>query len=161
VGISYEEVGQILRLIDELDCESVTLEVGDLKLHVSRSGSAAPAAPAAPAAQAAPPEPAAAEDAAPAEAAAPAAEDAGVPAGWVPVKAAMVGTFYRAPAPGEPPFAEVGDTVAAGQQVAILEVMKLMNEVTAEVDGRVARIDAENGEAVDHGSALMWIEPPG
>jgi acetyl-CoA carboxylase biotin carboxyl carrier protein len=97
--------------------------------------------------------------AAPADDAAPAYD--AVPAGWVAVKAAMVGTFYRAPSPGEAPFAEVGDTVAAGQQVAILEVMKLMNEVTAEVDGRVARIDAENGDAVDHGSVLMWIEPAG
>jgi acetyl-CoA carboxylase biotin carboxyl carrier protein len=151
VDISYEEVGQILRLIDELDCDTITLEVGDLKLHVSRNGAAPPPAGIAPVNGPAEPasEPPPAEE----------APGPGVPAGWVPVTAAMVGTFYRAPSPGEPPFAEVGDTVTAGQQVAILEVMKLMNEVTAEVDGRVARIDAENGDAVDHGSVLMWIEP--
>jgi acetyl-CoA carboxylase biotin carboxyl carrier protein len=172
VEISYEEVGQILRLIEELDCETVSLEVGDVKIHVSRSGSTVgPPAATEPAVQPSPPAPVqpapnaeapgngsgAAEAAPPAGAAATTEEDA--PPGCVPVTAPMVGTFYRRPAPDEPPFTEVGGAVKASDQVGILEVMKLMNELTAGVDGRVVRIDAENSEVVDYGRVLMWIEP--
>jgi acetyl-CoA carboxylase biotin carboxyl carrier protein len=71
----------------------------------------------------------------------------------------MVGTFYRAPAPGQPPFVEPGDTVAAGDAVGIIEVMKLFNSVTAGVDGTVAEVLAENGAAVAHGQRLVAIEP--
>jgi len=71
----------------------------------------------------------------------------------------MVGTFYRAPGPGEPPFTEVDSHVTPGDQVGIVEIMKLMNEITATVEGRVVRIDAENGELVEYGTPLVWIEP--
>ncbi len=71
----------------------------------------------------------------------------------------MVGTFYRAPAPDQPPFVEPGDTVAAGDAVGIIEVMKLFNSITAGVDGTVAEVLAENGAAVAHGQRLVAIEP--
>jgi acetyl-CoA carboxylase biotin carboxyl carrier protein len=76
-----------------------------------------------------------------------------------PVLAPLVGTFYRAPKPGEKPFVEVGDTVDAGQPVCIVEAMKMMNEVVAAEAGKVVEIAAENGEWVEFEQVLMYLEP--
>ncbi|WP_353932088.1 acetyl-CoA carboxylase biotin carboxyl carrier protein [Okeanomitos corallinicola TIOX110] len=78
---------------------------------------------------------------------------------WVEVESPMVGTFYRAPAPGEDPFVEVGDRVKTGQSVCIIEAMKLMNEIEAEVSGQVMEILVQNGEPVEYGQPLMRINP--
>ena len=75
------------------------------------------------------------------------------------VKAPMVGTFYRSPAPGEPPFVEVGREVEPGTIVGIIEVMKLMNSIEAGVRGVVKEIVVPNATAVEYGEALMGIEP--
>lgn len=74
------------------------------------------------------------------------------------VESPMVGTFYRAPAPEAPPFVDVGDSVRVGQTLCILEAMKLMNELQAEVSGVVRKILVENGEPVEYGQALFEIE---
>jgi oxaloacetate decarboxylase alpha subunit len=79
--------------------------------------------------------------------------------GVVRVEAPMVGTFYRAAQPGAPPFVEEGDAVAPGQTLCILEAMKLMNEVKAEVEGIVRTIHVQNGQAVEFGQALFDLEP--
>src|SRR5262249_30986299 len=79
--------------------------------------------------------------------------------GLVRVEAPMVGTFYRAPQPGAPPFVEEGQPVAAGQTLCILEAMKLMNEVKADVDGIVRSILVENAEPVEFGQLLFELEP--
>jgi oxaloacetate decarboxylase alpha subunit len=71
----------------------------------------------------------------------------------------MVGTFYRSAQPGSPPFVEVGDIVAAGQTLCILEAMKLMNEVKADVEGVVRGIHAENAAPVEFGQLLFELEP--
>jgi acetyl-CoA carboxylase biotin carboxyl carrier protein len=78
---------------------------------------------------------------------------------YVEVESPMVGTFYRAPAPGEAAFVEVGDRVKAGQSVCIIEAMKLMNEIEAEVSGQVMEILVQNGEPVEYGQPLMRINP--
>jgi acetyl-CoA carboxylase biotin carboxyl carrier protein len=77
----------------------------------------------------------------------------------VEIPSPMVGTFYRAPAPGEPPFVEVGDRVRSGQTVCIIEAMKLMNEIEAEVSGQVIEILVHNGEPVEYGQPLMRVNP--
>ncbi|MBU7582439.1 MAG: acetyl-CoA carboxylase biotin carboxyl carrier protein [Nostoc sp. TH1S01] len=77
----------------------------------------------------------------------------------VEVASPMVGTFYRAPAPGEAPFVEVGDRVRQGQTVCIIEAMKLMNEIEAEISGQVMEILVQNGEPVEYGQPLMRINP--
>ncbi|HEY8703556.1 MAG TPA: acetyl-CoA carboxylase biotin carboxyl carrier protein [Gaiellaceae bacterium] len=79
--------------------------------------------------------------------------------GVVPVESPMVGTFYRASQPGAPPFVEVGDVVAAGQTLCILEAMKLMNEVKAELEAVVRRIHVENAQPVEFGQLLFELEP--
>jgi acetyl-CoA carboxylase biotin carboxyl carrier protein len=71
----------------------------------------------------------------------------------------MVGTFYRAPAPDAPPYVEQGDRVSKGQTVCILEAMKLMNELEAEIAGTVREICVENGDPVEYGQVLFRIDP--
>ncbi|HLO46951.1 MAG TPA: acetyl-CoA carboxylase biotin carboxyl carrier protein [Kamptonema sp.] len=77
----------------------------------------------------------------------------------VEVISPMVGTFYRAPGPDEPPFVQVGDRVKVGQTVCIIEAMKLMNEIEAEVTGSVVEILRQNGEPVEYGQPLMRVNP--
>ena len=75
------------------------------------------------------------------------------------IKSPMVGTFYRTPAPDAPPFVQVGQDLDAGQVVCIIEAMKLMNEIKAEVSGRIAEIFVENGAPVEFGQPLFAVEP--
>lgn len=93
----------------------------------------------------------------PREPAAPAREPVPDPAAGSLVKAPLVGTFYRAPSPGAQPFVEAGSMVEAGQQVAIIEAMKLMNAVTAEVPGRVVEILVADATPVEYGEPLMVV----
>ena len=79
--------------------------------------------------------------------------------GAVLVESPMVGVFYRAPEPGAPPFVEIGDVVASGQTLCLLEAMKLFNELKAEVDGRVAAIHVDNGQPVEFGTLLFELDP--
>jgi len=79
--------------------------------------------------------------------------------GYVSVESPMVGTFYRAAQPGSPPFVEVGDVVAAGQTLCLLEAMKLMNEVKSELEAVVRRIHVENAQPVEFGQVLFDLEP--
>ena len=78
---------------------------------------------------------------------------------WVTIKSPMVGTFYRAPGPNELPFVEVGDRISAGQTICIIEAMKLMNEIEAEVSGQVMEIVIPNGKPVEYDQILMRINP--
>lgn len=78
---------------------------------------------------------------------------------WEEIKSPMVGTFYRSPAPDEAPFVEVGDRIRTGQTVCIIEAMKLMNEIEAEISGQVMEILVKNGEPIEYGQPLMRINP--
>jgi acetyl-CoA carboxylase biotin carboxyl carrier protein len=77
----------------------------------------------------------------------------------VEIKAPMVGTFYRAPAPETPPYVEAGQTIEAGQVICIIEAMKLMNEIKSEIRGRILEILADNAEPVEFGQPMFLIEP--
>ena len=78
---------------------------------------------------------------------------------WLDITSPMVGTFYRAPTPDDPPFVEIGDRISNGQTVCILEAMKLMNELEAEVSGQIVEILVQNGEPVEFGQVLMRVDP--
>ena len=78
---------------------------------------------------------------------------------WLDITSPMVGTFYRAPAPDDPPFVDIGDRITSGQTVCILEAMKLMNELEAEVSGQIVEILVQNGEPVEFGQVLMRVDP--
>jgi acetyl-CoA carboxylase biotin carboxyl carrier protein len=86
---------------------------------------------------------------------APAADTSGL----VEVTSPMVGTFYRAPAPDADPFVDVGDRVRVGQTLCILEAMKLMNELEAEISGTIQEIAVDNAEPVEYGQVLFWVLP--
>lgn len=79
--------------------------------------------------------------------------------GLLEIKSPLLGVFYRAPKPGEPPFVEVGDRVEPDSAIGIVEVMKLMNSARAGVRGTVVEILAANGEMVEHGETLMLVRP--
>jgi oxaloacetate decarboxylase alpha subunit len=78
--------------------------------------------------------------------------------GMTPVKSPMVGTFYRAPAPDADPYIEPGDRIEPGQTLCIIEAMKLMNEIQAEVRGKVVRVMAGNGQPVEYGQTLFLVD---
>ena len=75
------------------------------------------------------------------------------------IKSPLVGTFYRAPSPGAPPFVEEGDIVSKGQVLCIIEALKVMNEIESDVNGKVVKILVENGQPVEYGQELFYIEP--
>ena len=74
-----------------------------------------------------------------------------------PITAPMVGTFYSSPSPDDAPFVKVGDNIAIGQVVCIIEAMKLMNEIEAEASGQITEICVKNGESVEFGQVLMYV----
>jgi acetyl-CoA carboxylase biotin carboxyl carrier protein len=160
VSLRYEEVAEILKIIDSSSCDEVIVETGDIKLVVRRNASPGYAAPAAERtgsapAMAVPPGPRAEVAAAPHRAATARAATAG----QIEVTAPMVGTFYRAPGPDAPPFVEIGTVVQSGQPLCIIEVMKLFTTINSECAGRVSEIGAEVGDLVEYGRTLFVLEP--
>jgi acetyl-CoA carboxylase biotin carboxyl carrier protein len=82
-----------------------------------------------------------------------------LPPNTVEIKAPMVGTFYRAPAPEAPPYVEVGQIVEAGQVICIIEAMKLMNEIKSEIKGKIVEVLVDNAEPVEFGQPMFLVEP--
>ncbi len=91
----------------------------------------------------------------------PESREAELESGLVSIVAPMVGTFYRAAKPDAPPFVKEGDQVHAGETVCVLEAMKLFNEITSEVTGRIARVLVENGAPVEYGQPLFLVDSSG
>jgi oxaloacetate decarboxylase alpha subunit len=139
-----DRVKDILAVVENSDIGEVVIEEGDLKISVRKAGAAALEAAGQGSATAA------------AESLGGAAADSN---GYHVVRSPMVGTFYRAPSPAAPPFVQVGDEVRAGQTLCILEAMKLMNELSADLGGIVRDVRVENGQAVEYGQELFFIEP--
>jgi acetyl-CoA carboxylase biotin carboxyl carrier protein len=141
VGLSHDDVAEILRIIDESDVDELRVETEGFKLHVIRRGAATPAPDSEPAATAA------------------AASGGAATDELLAVRSPMLGTFYRAESPGATPFVEVGAEVEPDTTVCIIEVMKMMNSVAAGVSGRVVEICARNGELVEYGAPLFRVAP--
>lgn len=153
--VDISQIRELAKVVEDSGVGEITVEEDGMRISIRMPGAApAASAAAAPVAAAAP----AAQPAA-APAVAPAAEEDSRPANWVKVSAPMVGTFYAAPAPGEPAFVKVGDEVAAGETLCIVEAMKLMNEIGAPQMGIVREICVEDASPVEYGTALFYIEP--
>ena len=162
MDLSYDDVQNILKIIDASSLEDLRLEIGDLKLVVRKRGARAEASPeTTPEATVAPPRAAPApREAAPVPVAAPRpGREHRAAEGEFELKAPMVGTFYRAPLPGAPPFVEVGSLVGPDDVVCIIEVMTLMNSITTGCRGRIGEGLAENGQLVEYGQPLMIVAP--
>jgi acetyl-CoA carboxylase biotin carboxyl carrier protein len=159
--IDLEFLRGLIEAVDNSGIDSLEISRGGTRIRVNKTPPPAPVAAAAPAAlQAAAPAPVQAL-AAPAPAAAPSAPAAApAPASsLLEIKSPMVGTFYRSPAPEAPAYVEVGSRVAKGQTLCILEAMKLMNELPAELNGTIREICVENGEPVEYGQVLFRVDP--
>ena len=150
--MDIRKVKKLIELLEQSNINELEINEGDESVRISRGGTSVTyAAAPAPAPVAAAPAPVAAP--APAEAAAPASEE---PAGHA-VKSPMVGTFYASPAPDSPPFVTVGQTVAAGDVICIIEAMKMMNQIEADKAGTIGAILIEDGEAVEFDQPIVTI----
>ncbi|HEX6851614.1 MAG TPA: acetyl-CoA carboxylase biotin carboxyl carrier protein [Candidatus Polarisedimenticolaceae bacterium] len=149
------ELRDLIELISRSNFSTFELEREGFKLRLVKGGGAVPGAPApevvAPASSSASPLPAVP----PAVAAAPILVESGL----VDVASPIVGTYYRQPSPGSDPFVEVGSRVKKGQVLCIIEAMKLMNEIEAEIDGEVVEICVQNAQPVEFGEVLFRIRP--
>jgi biotin carboxyl carrier protein len=176
--LTYKDVVDIMKIIDESICRELHLEIGDFKLDLVKGHSgAAPAANSHGGAGAAGGKVHAADQAAAVQAAAvrnvdiapekkEERPDAAVmqrkvsgDASSIEIITPLEGVFYRAPAPGAPPFVEAGGPVEAGDQVAIVEVMKLMNSIKAPRKGIIREILVQNEKVVKMGQVLMILDP--
>jgi acetyl-CoA carboxylase biotin carboxyl carrier protein len=161
VSIDFQEIRELLAAIAPTDITELSLKSEAFELTVKKGHSSVMPLASAPAAPAVAPVPVAAPPPA-APAAAPVADTAPAPTSdpkWVDITSPMVGTFYRAPAPDEAPFVNMGDRVTTGQTVCIIEAMKLMNEIDVEISGQIMEILVENGEPVEFGQPLMRVNP--
>jgi acetyl-CoA carboxylase biotin carboxyl carrier protein len=166
-GVDFGELERLLSFMSNHGLEEFEYAHGDLKIRLKKAGSPSAAAPVqmvqspAPAAQV------------PGVQQAPSATTASAPLGAGPVlpapvaadehiiKSPIVGTFYAGSSPEAGPFVRAGDKVDAGQTVCIIEAMKLMNEIEADVSGEIARVLVENGQPVEYGEPLFAIRPSG
>jgi acetyl-CoA carboxylase biotin carboxyl carrier protein len=157
--LDLKELKEILQILEEKEIAEFELEEEGLKLRI-RKAAAVSSNHAADVALPSPVLAAASPVAAPASAAAPAPAPATHEANdLVVVRSPMVGTFFRAPDPNSPSFVNTGDRVKVGQVLCIIEAMKLMNEIEAEVAGEIAKVHHENGQPVQYGEALFSIRP--
>jgi acetyl-CoA carboxylase biotin carboxyl carrier protein len=154
--MDFDEITKILEIMREHELSEFELERDNFKLRIRKHAGGHWIA-AAPHVQAPPIAAAAAPGATATAVPAPTAGDEDVELAIV--NSPIVGTFYRASEPGAKPFAEVGDAVNKGQVLCIIEAMKLMNEINAEIDGEVVKVYVENGQAVQYGERLFAIRP--
>jgi acetyl-CoA carboxylase biotin carboxyl carrier protein len=159
--LTEDDVLHILKLIDESKFDYFQLEVGELKITVSK-GEPIPLTSAPQNTKVAPAPGATATKPAASPAAAPAAQvtkAAAIPEGMLPITAPLLGTFYVAPEPGAPPFVKVGQQITEDTTVGLIEVMKVFNSVRATVAGTVVEVVAQNGQFVEFGQTLFIVKP--
>ncbi|MCH9056481.1 acetyl-CoA carboxylase biotin carboxyl carrier protein [Synechococcus sp. PCC 6717] len=149
--LDLNQVRELLLMFDQTSVTELNLKSGELELQLRKGEHLSSSSPPVVTAASPPAPPVLAPDSDPTP----------PPANrkTVDIAAPMVGTFYRAPAPDEPPFVEVGDRVTKGQVVCIIEAMKLMNEIESEVNGQVVEILVQNAAPIEYGQPLMRILP--
>jgi acetyl-CoA carboxylase biotin carboxyl carrier protein len=156
--LTFEQIKELIGLVADRKLQNLEIERAGFRLRIEGQGTVASTSSVAA-------EPAAAFEAAPTLGTLPAssapaaaqAAPAGPPAGSHVMTSPIVGTFYRAPSPDAPPFAEVGSRVHKGQVLCIIEAMKLMNEIECDVDGTVLDVYPQNAQAVEFGEPLFAI----
>ncbi|MEM8502489.1 MAG: acetyl-CoA carboxylase biotin carboxyl carrier protein [Cyanobacteria bacterium P01_D01_bin.1] len=162
--MNFKELRELVAVIDQTDIAELTLKNAEFELTLRKPSALQPdvvlsgAANVAPAVSSAP-APVAAAPVANVLAEPAASPSPAVDPSLVEITSPMVGTFYRSPAPDESAFVEVGDRIQTGQTVCIIEAMKLMNELEAEVSGEIVDILVENAEPIEFGQPLMRVKP--
>jgi acetyl-CoA carboxylase biotin carboxyl carrier protein len=154
--MDIRKVKKLIELLDESGIAEIEITEGEESVRISRYPAAAPVAPVAqaPAATLAPATSAAADEAPAQRSSKPAEPESD---GYI-VQAPMVGTYYAASSPGAAPYVQVGDRVSEGDTLCIIEAMKMMNQIEADVSGVVKSIRVQNGEPVEYGQALFVID---
>jgi len=150
--MDIRKIKKLIELVEESGISEIEIQEGEESVRISRNFTAAVAQP-----MLQQPAMLAAAPAISQETAAPATPEVEEVSGH-PITSPMVGTFYRASSPGTAPFAEVGQAVKKGDVLCIIEAMKLLNQIEAEVSGTVKAINVENGEPVEYGQVMMVIE---
>lgn len=169
MNIDLEQIRSLLAVVSSTDITELTIEFGEHRITIKKGGGVQSVSAEAPVMQTqaavansaqqlsfepkAEVQPAAKEvvpDAAPSSS-----------NGLVPVTSPMVGTFYRAGSPTATPFVNVGDHIAVGQTVCIIEAMKLMNDMPSEVSGKIVKVCVDNGTTVEYGQQLFLVDPKG
>ncbi len=151
-----QEIEELIRLVEASQINELEVSHGRTRIRISKGGAAfqpfsmTPAGAAPPAAA---PRPVASDE--------DDVESTGeekLASNLKQIKSPMVGTFYRAPAPGSEPFVDIGQPVTAGQTVCIVEAMKLMNEIGSDFSGVIRRVLTDNGQPVEYGQPLFLVE---
>ncbi len=168
MNIDLEQIRNLLAVVSSTDITELTIEFGDHRITIKKGGaiqhiSADLLTAAAPAAL---PKQAQSISFEPKQDVAPAAKEVAPEppqsaSNLVPVTSPMVGTFYRAGSPTSSPFVNVGDHIAVGQTVCIIEAMKLMNDMPSEVSGKIVKVCVDNGTTVEYGQQLFLVDPKG
>lgn len=157
--LDAKDLKEILLTLNDTDISEITLKEGDFELAIRRGTSHATQVAVPPdMLQPAVPVPVAMPVTAP-EAVAPSTSAPPKNDHYVEITSPIVGTFYASPAPDEPSFVQVGDRIKSGQTVCIIEAMKIMNEIEAEVNGEVVELLVQNGQPVEFGQPLMRVNP--
>lgn len=154
--MDIRKVKKLIELLEESGIAEIEIHEGEESVRISRQGSGQPAPVGyyhAPGPQEAPAAPSA-----PTAATAETESTAPVEEGHI-INAPMVGTFYSSPSPGSPAFVDVGQPVAAGEVICIIEAMKIMNQIECEINGTVSKVLVENGEPVEYGQPMFVIKP--
>jgi len=152
--MNQKELKELIEFLIEKDIAEFELERGDVKVRIKRAAEAGVVAPAS-----VPPVEYSAAPPAPSPAPPAPVKQAAEETGLHEVKSPIVGTFYEAPSPGALPFVKVGDVVQAGQVLCIIEAMKLMNEIEADVSGEIVKRLVNNAQPVEYGQVLFLIRP--
>ncbi len=160
-NVDLELIRKLAEVLKEFDLGEVEVEVKGLRVRLSQHAPPPPAPTPVPMVQAPAqaPAPPKEEEAPPKVQPAKGPSEEEVPPGLHAIRSPIVGTFYRAPAPGAEPFTDVGKRVRKGQTLCIVEAMKVMNEIESDVDGVVEKILVENGQPVEYGQILFLIKP--
>jgi acetyl-CoA carboxylase biotin carboxyl carrier protein len=160
--MNQKELKELVEFLIEKDITEFELERGDVKVRIKRGTPAAAQTEriiAVPASTAIPVQSVAAPISAPAEAPAAPPTPAAPAEELHMVRSPIVGTYYESPSPGSPPFAKVGDSVEVGQVLCIVEAMKLMNEIEADVAGEIVKSLVKNGQPIEYNQELFAIRP--
>ena len=159
--MDFKQIQELIKIINKSNIGELSIEDGDFKITIKQKeepGQTVVAAPAAPVyampSAMQPPAPQSSTSAEQASAAAPAKAD-----NYITIKSPMIGTFYRRPSPDKPIFIEIGDEVAPGKVVCIIEAMKLFNEIESEISGRVVKILVDDASPVEYDQPLFLVEP--
>jgi acetyl-CoA carboxylase biotin carboxyl carrier protein len=162
--MDFKQIQELIKMINKSQIGEVTIEQKDFRItikqkeenitqvvsHALPASAPQPVQHFAPQAQSQPASPAASQEQKP---------SASADANYITIKSPMIGTFYRRPSPDKPNFVEVGDEVATGKVVCIIEAMKLFNEIESEVSGRVVKILVEDSSPVEYDQPLFVVDP--